>query len=152
MHSIFRTLIAVALLVGPSMAIAEEPATPPASQPSADAGTLIQASDKDALAANKDKDVVVEGVIDKAEWSSTGKVMKATFKDAGESKLQTILFVKNREKFDQAFSGDVSKALSGAKVRVKGKLQEYRNAPEIVLNEVNQITVVEAAPATQPAQ
>ena len=35
-------------------------------------------------------------------------------------------------------------------MRVKGKLQEYRGAPEIVLNEVNQITVVEQR-ATQPA-
>ena len=142
------TVLLLAILVSATASFGEDkPATAPAD---ANAPAMLSPGDKDALAANIDKDVVIEGVIDKAEWSGTGKVMKATFKDAGESKLQTIIFVKNREKFDQAFSGDVTKALSGAKVRVKGKLQEYRGAPEIVLNEVNQITVVEAAPATQP--
>src|SRR5438132_9449968 len=82
----------------------------PASQPAdSSAQAILSPGDKDAIAANLDKDVVVEGIIDKAEWSGSGKVMKATFKDGADTKLQAIIFVKNREKFDQAFSGDVSK-------------------------------------------
>src|SRR5438874_1954105 len=73
----------------------------PASQPS-DNATAIKPDDKDAIAANMDKDVVIEASIDKAEWSKTGKVLVATFKDGAETKLQAILFVKNREKFDKA--------------------------------------------------
>src|SRR5258708_29351611 len=99
---------------------ASPPSSQPASQPAADGNTptLVAPGDKDALAANMDKDVVVEGVVDKAEWSSSGKVMKASFKEGGDTKLVVILFVKNREKFDAAFSGDVTKTLGGAKVRV----------------------------------
>jgi hypothetical protein len=150
MHRVTGSLLGLLFVIAFSAPSFAEPATTaPATQPSADA-TVLQPNDKDALAANIDKEVVVEGVIEKAEWSSTGKVMRATFKDAGESKFQAIIFVKDREKFDKAFDGDVAKALSGAKVKLKGKLQEYRNAPEMVLSDVGQITVVE--PASSAAQ
>jgi DNA/RNA endonuclease YhcR with UshA esterase domain len=133
-------LIATLTFVCPAFAD-EKPAT----QPTTDA-TVIAISDKDALLANKDKEVIVEGTIDKADWSSSGKVLKATFKDDGGSKFSLVVFVKNREKFDQAFAGDVGKSLTGAKVRVKGKIGEYRDTPQIVLDTPDQVTVVEAAP------
>lgn len=120
----------------------------PASQPTtAGSQSVIAAGDKDALTANMNKEATIEGTIDKAEWSSTGKVMKATFKEGADTKVAAIVFVKNRDKFDQAFSGHVSKALTGAKVRLKGKLKEFKGSPEIVLDDVNQVTIVEAAPA-----
>ena len=85
----------------------------PTTQPSdTTAPTTIKPDDKDAIGANQDKDVVIEGVIDTAAWSSSGKVFKATFKDSGDTKLQATIFSKNKDKFDQAFGGDVSKALS----------------------------------------
>ena len=120
----------------------------PTSQPTTDV-SAIKPGDKDAITANIDKDVVIEGVIDKAVWSGTGKVMKATFKDGAETKLSAIIFVKNREAFDKAFSGNVTEALTGATVRIKGKLKEYRDAPEIVIDNVDQVTIVE--PATKPS-
>ena len=43
------------------------------------APTLIQASDADAVKAATNTETVVEGVIESAEWSSTGKVMNAKF-------------------------------------------------------------------------
>src|SRR4051812_10065404 len=144
------TLFVLTLIAIPTFTFAEDK---PATQPSADAETptLIQASDKDAITANMDKDVVIEGVIEKAEWSGSGKVMKADFKDAAASKLATVIFVKSREKFDAAYGGDVTKALTGAKVRVKGKLKDFKGSPEIVLDQPNQITIVDAA-TSQPAK
>ena len=140
----------ISLLICTSITLAEDA---PASQPAATTeAAVIAANDKDALAANQDKETSVEGVVDKAEWSGTGKVMRITFKDAAESKFQSVIFVKNREKFDKAFDGDVAKALTGAKVRVKGKLTEYRGAPEIALENVEQVTVVETAATSQPSQ
>ena len=114
MHSIFRALIAVTLLVAASLAFAEEPATPPASQPSADAGTLIQASDKmrsrqtgqGCRGRRRDR----QGRVEQHRQSRRSDLQRRR-----GSKLQTILFVKNREKFDQAFSGDVSKARRAAR-------------------------------------
>jgi DNA/RNA endonuclease YhcR with UshA esterase domain len=119
----------------------------PASQPSDSSNsTLIKPQDHDAIVANMDKDVAIEGKIDKAEWSKSGKIMIATFDGGAETKLQAVVFVKDREKFDNAFSGDVSKALAGAKVRVTGKLKDYKGSPEVVLDKPEQITIVEAAP------
>lgn len=116
-----------------------------------DTPALVAAGDKAAIDANMEKDVVVEGVIEKAEWSSTGKVMRASFKDAPDTKLAAIIFEKTRPKFDEAYGGDVTKTLAGAKVRLKGKLHEYKGGAEIVLTTVNQITIMEPS-ATQPAK
>jgi hypothetical protein len=135
-------LILISICAAASLTLADDK---PASQPTTDAA-VIQANDKDALTANMDKAVVIEGTIDTAAWSSSGKVMKATFKDAADSKLSAIIFVANREKFDTAFSGDIAKALTGAKVRLKGKLKDYKGSPEIVLDAPDQVTIVEAAP------
>ncbi len=139
---LLATIIAIAALTFAPSTFADDK---PASQPTTDA-TAIAPNDKDAITAGMDKDVVIEGVIEKAEWSSSGKVMKATFKDAAETKLSAIIFVKTRESFDKAFSGDVSKALTGAKVRITGKLKDFKGSPEVVLDKVEQVTIVEAAP------
>jgi DNA/RNA endonuclease YhcR with UshA esterase domain len=125
----------------------------PTTQPADADAAVIKPEDHDAIVANMDKDVVIEGTIDKAEWSKSGKVMIATFEGGAETKLQAVLFVANREKFDSAFSGDVSKALTGAKVKIKGKLKDYKGSPEVVMDKPDQITIVEAAaekPATTP--
>ena len=141
------TIIAIAAFTFAANTFAyDKPASQPTSQGSATDATAIAPNDKDAIAAGMDKEVVIEGVIDKAEWSGSGKVMKATFKDAADTKLSAIIFVKAREAFDKAFSGDVSKALSGAKVRIKGKLKDFKGSPEMVLDTVDQVTIVEAAP------
>ena len=147
-------VIVVALLVCGTLTWADDaPAAQPATAPSSG---ILHPGDKDALAAAADKDVVIEGTIDKASWSSSGKVMKATFQDGADSKLSVIIFSSNKDKFDKAFNGDVAKTLTGAKVRLKGHLKDYKGTPEIVLDNVDQVTIVEAvstdAPATQPSR
>jgi DNA/RNA endonuclease YhcR with UshA esterase domain len=131
------------------VARAQEPTSQPA---------VIHVSDKDGMTANMNKDVIVEGTISKAEWSRSGAVMNIDFKDAEQTRFLAVIFIRQREKMDTAFGGDVGKTLTGAKVRLKGKLQEYggrseafKGRPQIILNETTQITIVEPAPATQPA-
>jgi DNA/RNA endonuclease YhcR with UshA esterase domain len=126
----------------------------PASQPA-----VIHVSDKDGMAAHMNKEVVVEGTISRAQWSRTGAVMNIDFKDADQTRFLAVIFVRQRAKFDDAFGGDVTRALTGAKVKLKGKLGEYggrseawRGRPQIILNDTTQVTIVEAAPATQEAQ
>jgi DNA/RNA endonuclease YhcR with UshA esterase domain len=147
-------VIVVALLLCGTLTRADDtPATQPTTAPSS---SILHPGDKDAVAAAADKDVTIEGVIDQAAWSSSGKVMKATFKDGGETKLAAIIFSSNKDKFDKAFGGDVTKALTGAKVRLKGHLKDYKGSPEIVLDNVDQLTIVEAASpdaaASQPSR
>jgi DNA/RNA endonuclease YhcR with UshA esterase domain len=119
---------------------------------------VVHVSDKDGMAANMNKEAIVEGTVTKAEWSRSGAVMNIDFKDAEQTRFLAVIFVRQREKMDTAFGGDVGKALTGAKVRLKGKLQEYggrseafKGRPQIILTDTTQITIVEPAPATQPA-
>jgi len=111
---------------------------------------IIDVKNSDAIIAAKGKDsATVEGVISSAEWSRSGKVMNISFKD---SDLVAAAFEKNRTKLDEAFNGDLAKSLTGATVRLKGKIADYRGKPQIVITTGDQITIVEAAPTTQPAK
>jgi DNA/RNA endonuclease YhcR with UshA esterase domain len=120
----------------------EQPATAPATEPSAG---VISAGDKQALQDHMDKEVTVEGVVADAKWSSSGKVFVIKFKDAGDSRFQAATFSKNKDAMEKAFDGDLTKALEGAKIQVKGKLQTFKEHPEILVDKPEQITVTEKA-------
>jgi len=64
------------------------------------------------------------------------------FKD---SDVRVAAFSRIKDKLDQAFSGDVAKTLTGAKVRIKGKLADFKGHPEIMVNQTTQITILEPA-------
>src|SRR4051795_8963751 len=98
----------------------------PATQPGDSGSSVIDVSDKAALDAAMGKDVVIDGVVDSAAWSSSGKVMLIQFKKAAETKVAAAVFEKQKANFDKAFSGDVTKALTGAHVRIKGTLKDYK--------------------------
>lgn len=143
------SLAAIALLLAGGASVrAEDPAATTTS-------SIIQAGDKSAIDAAMNSEVTIEGVCSEAAWSNSGKVMNVQFKDADESKLMAVVFVKNREKIDQAFGGDATKAWTGAKLRIKGKLQSYggrseamKGRPEMVITDASQVTVVELPPAS----
>jgi len=118
---------------------------------------VIDASDKAALAEHMGKEVIIRGEVKEAAWSRSGKVMNISFKGAEESKLAAVIFEADRKAMDEAYAGDIGKALTGAKVRIEGRLQEYggrvealKGTPQIIIRRVTQITIVEPAPATQP--
>jgi DNA/RNA endonuclease YhcR with UshA esterase domain len=125
---------------------------PPASQPSNVESQVIDVSDKAAVDGAMNKECVVEGVVESAAWSQSGKVMTIRFKNSNESKFIAAVFEKKKEDFNSAFSGDVTKALPGAKVRIRGTIKDYRGKPEIVIDTPAALTIVEPppAPATQP--
>ena len=139
-------------VVGSPVRAADEAPAAPASQPSS-APTLIQASDADAVKAATNTETVVEGVIESAEWSSTGKVMNAKFKD---SDLRAAAFSGIKDQLDKAFSGDAAKTLTGSKVRIRGKVSEFKGHPEIMVKQTSQITILEPASgdaaASKPAK
>ncbi|HEY7088420.1 MAG TPA: hypothetical protein VH518_10050 [Tepidisphaeraceae bacterium] len=136
-----KVVVPVSLILLMSLFVRADDAT---TQPA-----VIQASDKDAITANAGKDAIVEGTISKAEWSRSGAVLNIEFKDNDQSRFMAVIFQRQRENMDKQFAGDVAKSLTGAKVRIKGKLGEYRDRPQIIINEGTQITIVEAAPSTQ---
>jgi hypothetical protein len=122
--------------------------------------TVVDATDKDAIAGHMGQEVVVVGEIATAAWSASGKVMNIDFKGADQSRLLAVVFERNRKTLDEMFNGDLATALSGAKVRLTGRLQEYggrderwKGRPQIIIERSSQITITEpaAAPATRAA-
>lgn len=118
----------------------EAPTTSPATTAPA---AVISAADKDALATRLGNEVTVEGMVTDAKWSASGKVFLIRFKDTESSQFQAAIFIKNKDAMEKAFAGDLSKALEGAKVQVKGKLQTFREYPEILIDKPEHLTVVE---------
>lgn len=150
--SLFVLSLVASACLGTFAIAQDQPTTAP------DFSAIIAVSDQAALEANKDKDVTVEGVVSEAAWSGTGKVMNIRFDDAKDTHFSAIVFVKNKERIDAAFGGDATKAWTGAKVRIHGKLREYtgksgnkKATPEITISEPAQVTVVEL-PTSQPAK
>jgi hypothetical protein len=120
----------------------------PTSQPA-----VIAVSDNEAITSAMNTQVVIEGTVSTAAWSNSGKVMNINFESAEESRLLAVLFVRDRTKFDEAFNGDVAKTLTGARVRITGKLVEYggkserdKGRPQIVLSDPTQVTLVNPTP------
>jgi DNA/RNA endonuclease YhcR with UshA esterase domain len=119
--------------------------------------SVIDVTDTAAVVAAMDRDVVVEGIVDRAEWSRSGKVMNIGFKGA-ENGLLAVVFERRRAQLDQQYAGDLARALSGAKVRLKGTIKPYggrvesmKGRPQIIIDDGHQITILEKAPATQPS-
>lgn len=143
-----RCVLALVLMcVAIGVSYAEDAAT---TQPD-----VIAVTDGEAIKAKMGEQVTIEGVIDKAEWSRTGKVMNVSFKDVPQG-LLLVVFEKNKDKFNDAFNGDAAATLTGAKVKVGGKLEEYggrvesmKGRPQIVLTNPEQVTIVEPAPAKE---
>ncbi|MGN6627540.1 MAG: hypothetical protein ACTHLN_13060 [Tepidisphaeraceae bacterium] len=118
-----------------------------------DEGTLIPSTDKAALAAAEGKMVSVTGKVSSAEWSKSGKVMNIEFDN--DTTFIAAVFAKNRQKLDAAFNGDLAKTLTGATVKISGKLakyggraEKYADASQLIISMPTQITIV--TPATQP--
>jgi len=140
-----RFLVCILLVTVTQLARGDDP---PATQPAE--SQIIDATDKGAIDGAMNKEVVVEGIVESAAWSSSGKVMSMRFKNNKETRFSAVIFDKHKSDFDSAFSGDIAKALPGAKVRIRGSVKEYKGRPEIVIDVPAQITIVEPAPATQP--
>jgi len=139
-------LIGIVVLGLCSAAVAEEkPTTTPTSQP-----VVVSVGDKQAIAASLGKEVVVEGTVSDAQWSSTGRVFIIKFKEGEATGFQGAILAKTRDAMEKAFHGNLSNAFEGAKIQIAGKLQNYREHSEIVANEPKQITIVAPGPGHLP--
>jgi len=116
------------------------------------AAPVIPAGSVDELKRHVGETVIVEGTVAWARWSASGKVMHLLFDDAEESEFGVAFFARNRDRFDAGFGGDVTRALQGSTIRVKGQLQPYgghderlaeSGRVEILLNWPNQLTILE---------
>jgi DNA/RNA endonuclease YhcR with UshA esterase domain len=132
-------LLVLAVLACGSLRADDAPATQPATQPA-----VIPVTDTAAIRAKNGQTITIEGVIESAKWSGSGKVMNVRFKDVKDG-VSVAVFQKNKDKFDAAFGGDTAKKFTGAKVQVTGALKDFKGRPEIVIENPEQVTIVEAA-------
>src|SRR5262249_25543083 len=102
------------------------------------------------------KEATVEGVVLKSDWSHSGKVMNIVFASDGPNSrgLSCVIFASKRKDFDAAFGGHAAATFQGARLRLRGKLiayggydDAYKGTAEIVLEDPQQVTIVEARPA-----
>lgn len=114
------------------------PATAPTSQPAA----RLSADDVAGLKSNVGKWVTVTGTISRAELSQSKKVFRIAFKEAGTSGFNSVVFDRNLRAFEAELGADLSAALTGKTVEVTGKLEEYREKPQVVLREPGQLKVM----------
>lgn len=121
--------------------------------------SVLNPGDRAALDAALNKETFVEGVVQSAAWSGTGKVMNITFAEAGDVGLLAVVFERDRKRLDEAFGGDLAKELGGQRVRIRGTIKPYggrdrrlEGRPQIIINLDSQITFVEDVPATQPGK
>ena len=141
--------VSLILMSVPSLSAQEDrQPIPPSTQPSEGQG-LIQANDQAALTASVGKEVVIEGIVSKAEWSKSGKVMNIEFKD---SQLMGAVFERDSKGLNEGFKGDFAKTITNAKVRVKAKLDKYggkdpkfEDRLQVIIKKAYQVTVMEPA-------
>lgn len=144
MQSHLVLFVVLLLSLSARFVLAEEK-TPATTEPAttAPSGGVIAATDKDAISTHLNNEVTIEGMVTDAKWSSSGKVFVIKFKGTESSQFQAAVFSKNKEAMEKAFDGDLTKGLEGAKLQVKGKLQTFREHPEIVIDKPEQLTIVE---------
>lgn len=98
---------------------------------------VLQADNTKAIEASMGKEATVEGKIHAAFWVRDS-VLMLTFREEREGFI-AVSFKKHREELDAAFGGDITKALRGKTVRIRGKVEEYKYRPQIVIRNPDQI-------------
>jgi hypothetical protein len=94
--------------------------------------------------------VTVEGFVTQSKWNVSGKHMNIEFASPNPKRcLFCRISHKLRKELDAAYSGDVAAALSGARVRIHGKLIEYNGSwqdragcPQIDIEEPKDVMIV----------
>ncbi|MEM6314887.1 MAG: hypothetical protein AAF743_12415, partial [Planctomycetota bacterium] len=118
----------------------------------------VSVTETRSLLENVGKEVTVEGTIESAKWSRSGKVMNIRFAGVDDKGFMAALFERQRGAFDEAHGGDVAEALSGKRVRITGTLRLYggraeqlKGRPEIILRNPSQLEILADEPATRPS-
>lgn len=148
---------------GSGAAASSQPAGGASTQPAKDtpasnlpAGILDPANDAVLDAAiTAGGPVKIQGSVASASWARSGSILHINFNDGSGQAIPRgkgvvgIIFQRNKEAFDKAFSGDVAKAIEGKTIEVDGKVTSFRaqsgsSAPvkQIVLDNPSQLKII----------
>lgn len=106
---------------------------------------VIDALDTETLLAHAGEVKIVEGIVVRSYYAekSKGKPTFLDFHDPYEEYFKALIWDDNRDKFIEAFPPNPETYFEDTKVRIKGLIETYEGAPEIILNDPSQIWIVE---------
>jgi len=87
---------------------------------------------------NIGKEVIITGKIDQVVKSTGGNYFFNMGGKFPHNKFTAVIFKSDAKKF-----GKVINTYEGKNVEITGKIKEYNGKPEIILNSVDQINVIE---------
>ena len=106
---------------------------------------VIAALHTETLLAHAGEVRIVEGIVVTTYYAekSKGKPTFLDFHDPYEGYFKALIWDDNRDKFIQAFPPNPETYFEDTKVRIKGLIETYEGAPEIILNDPSQIWIVQ---------
>ena len=106
---------------------------------------VIDALDTETLLDHAGEVRTVEGIVVRTHYAekSEGKPTFLDFHDPYEGYFKALIWDDNRDKFIQAFPPNPETYFLDKKVRIKGLIETYEGAPEIILNDPSQIWIVQ---------
>jgi len=122
--------LCLALLLMPCLAGAQEATTP----------AVLSVDDTAAIQASMGKTLTVEGTVRDAFWVR-GTVMLITFREEKTGFLAVVLG-KNKKSLNEAFDGDMAKAVKGKNVRITGTVTEHNSRPQIEIEKAEQVKLM----------
>jgi serine/threonine-protein kinase len=84
----------------------------------------------------------IEGVVRSAAVSSTGSVCRVEFEGVDREGFLVVYFPGMFPVMEKHFGGSAGAALAGKRIRVKGRVDTYRERPQIVVDSADQVEVV----------
>jgi hypothetical protein len=97
----------------------------------------LDPTDHAAIAAADGKRVTVEGVIQKVDWSKSGKVLRLSFDTddfAAPDVLIGVAFLAGKQQLTDALEGDPAQRLTGVRVRLTGSVKRFEKGYEIIFD------------------
>ena len=106
---------------------------------------VIDALDTETLLAHAGEVRIVEGIVVTTYYAekSEGKPTFLDFHDPYEGYFKALIWDDNRDKFIEAFPPNPETYFEDKNVRIKGLIETYKGAPEIILNDPSQIWIVQ---------
>ena len=106
---------------------------------------VIAALYTETLLAHAGEVRIVEGIVVTTYYAekSKGKPTFLDFHDPYEEYFKALIWDDNRDKFIEAFPPNPETYFEDKNVRIKGLIETYKGAPEIILNDPSQIWIVQ---------
>jgi serine/threonine protein kinase/DNA/RNA endonuclease YhcR with UshA esterase domain len=127
----------------------QEAAAAATAPPAKSANERFEVGDRAGLASHAGASVTVFGKVHTAAWTTNATVFNMDFEPDSTNGLLVILFPKTRGFFERAMGGDLEKALAGKQIEVSGtlvryggKVEAWKDRPQIVLNNPNQLRLL----------